>query len=234
MSSDRFIVRIMGLAVVAVLGTAFLWKLMTPGADVLAGTTSSSTDPAFSDKGLSDFVQDIIDNKPKEGLPVSDNERIPTADGIFVFTTPKGFSQGIDEKNHSIAFYLSKAPGQRNEQVVMMFVIPIDLGPKGNGLYFISVAAKRTILNNVLGIGKNYQAVGKVETDTWLGFRRGLFKYTFDSLLTPGRQRGMEMLIYKNDQSSDGLWVHIQMPENAWDKVYPTLLASLETLRLEK
>lgn len=247
--STLLIVRIVGAVFVTVFAVVFLRNAAMPKQKEVAIETPSPTaaeqqknqpeaeapapDPSLTGKGLSEMVNDIAENAPKEMFEASDILRFPTKDGIYIFDTPEKFTQGIDEVHHSSAFYLSRKQGERNEHVVMMFVAPVDVGPKGNGLYLITAASKRGILDGGLGIGTNFKQKDKVVVDSWQGFARGSFSYTFDSSVSPGRQQGMDMFIYRADNSTGGIWVHIQMPEALWEEMYPYLRTSLDTLRIE-
>lgn len=243
-SPTVMMVRFIGASCVTLIAGVFLWNILAPKQKITAPSViekqenqpeadASAPDPAGIGKGLSEMMNDIVENAPKETTEGTKVQRIPTKDGTFVFDAPAGFTQGVDEVHHSYAFYLSNKQGQRNEHVVMMFVAPVETGPKGNGLYLITAAAKRGILNGGLGIGTNYEQMGKVTVESWQSVRRGSFAYAFDSRVSSGRQQGMDMFIYRTDSSTGGLWVHIQMPVAAWKEVYPHLSASLDTLLVE-
>ena len=249
---EHRIVRIVGGTLLVVIAGSMTWKLFSstlskkeapPAPSIQTTQEEDKTEqtkeadvesPKLSDKGLSEVVTDILENKPHEGLSPRDEERFPTAEGTFILTTPKNFSQGVNDEDHTVAYFLTKKPGERNEHVVMMFITPLTTGPKGNGLYLLTASVKRGVLDGTLGFGTNYQAIDKVETGSWLSFRRGTFSYSFASPVTPGIQQGKDMLVYKSDKSTEGLWIHIQMPQTAWSDVYPSMLASLETLRFEE
>ncbi len=191
-------------------------------------------DISFAPEGLGDIVTDILENKPQEMFEASDEARIKTKAGTFVYTAPPKFTQAIDPDDSIIGHYLSEEPGTPNEQVILMLVQPLGMGPDEYGLFSLGVGVKTTILKDQLKLGTNYQLVGKVKTENWRGLRRAVIEYTFDSQLLNESYRGREYLIFKDDKAADGLWVHIQMPQQVWDEVLPFMQEALETLRIEE
>ena len=253
------IARIVLTALLFVLGAAFLWKTLTslfsPGKNskeivpmsqvspnptmkekkpTPIKTETVSTEIPLNQEGFSEMLKDILENKPKDSTKAADSETIPTKDGTFTFKTPKGFTQSVDEKNHTVGYFLSHTSGEPNTDIVLMLVQPATVGIKDTGLYVLTTAFKREIFKDLLRLGTSYVLLQKTTVEPWNGFVRGMYTYAFESRLPKGAYKALDMLIYKNETSTDGLWIHIQMPTQAWETVFPKFLQSLETLKMEE
>lgn len=244
------VVHIAFIALVLVIGGAILWKSFSPKSstvsDVLpspaaiieekptpANANTSPSEIDLDQEGFSEILKDILENKPKESMKASDTEIIPTKDGTYTFKTPKGFTQSVDEKSHTVGYFLSRTSGEPNSDIVLMLVQPANIGVKDTGLYVLTTAFKREIFKDLLHLGTSYVLLEKTTVKPWNGFVRGMYTYAFESRLPKGAYKAQDMLIYKNDTSIDGLWIHIQMPAAAWDTVLPKFLQSLETLKIQ-
>lgn len=243
------IVHIAFIALVLVIGGAILWKTFSPKSSTVsdvkpspakiealstpAHVTPSPSEIDLDQEGFSNILKDILENKPKESMKASDTETILTKDGTYTFQTPKGFTQSVDEKSHTVGYYLSRTSGEPNDQVVLMLVQPATIGIKDTGLYVLTTAFKREIFKDLLKLGTSYVLLEKTTVEPWNRFTRGMYTYSFESRLPKGAYKAQDMLIYKNDTSTDGLWIHIQMPAQAWETILPKFLQSLETLKIQ-